>query len=119
MNMYNYFSLHDLILISGVSFSTKATAPNWNALTYTVEGTLQLPYAEITEPFSAYYDAKNNKSRIDYYGGMKIDSLNIFIFLLIYVDNGRRNCPCKVTSLVPFCLEIFNICNMIGIFLDL
>lgn len=61
-----------IVLCFGVSFSTKATAPNWNALTYTVEGTLQLPYAEITEPFSAYYDAKNNKSRIDYYGGMVI-----------------------------------------------
>ncbi len=32
-------------------------------------GTLQLPYAEIKEPFCAYYDKKSNKSRIDYYPG--------------------------------------------------
>lgn len=29
-----------------------------------------LPYAEIKEPFNAYFDLENNRSRIDYYGGV-------------------------------------------------
>lgn len=35
---------------------------------YVVKGLLLLPYAEINEPFTAYYDRNNRKSRIDYYG---------------------------------------------------
>lgn len=32
-------------------------------------GLLSLPYAEIKEPFEAWYDLKGNRSRIDYYHG--------------------------------------------------
>ncbi|XP_018044041.1 PREDICTED: digestive cysteine proteinase 3 [Atta colombica] len=38
--------------------------------TYTVKGTLYIPYAEIREPFYAWYDGNSGSSRIDYYGGM-------------------------------------------------
>lgn len=38
---------------------------------YSVSGILSLPYAEVNEPFDAWYDASNKKSRIDYYGGKK------------------------------------------------
>lgn len=41
--------------------------PKWDP-TYTVKGVLNIPYAEITEPFEAWYDANTNRSRIDYYG---------------------------------------------------
>ncbi|KAK6635157.1 hypothetical protein RUM44_000406 [Polyplax serrata] len=37
---------------------------------YTTKGTLHIPYAEIHEPFYAWYDFNTNSSRIDYYGGM-------------------------------------------------
>ncbi|GLH05995.1 Cathepsin L [Gryllus bimaculatus] len=37
---------------------------------YTVKGTLYIPYAEIREPFYAWYDLQAGSSRIDYYGGM-------------------------------------------------
>ncbi|XP_078043579.1 C1 family peptidase 26-29-p isoform X3 [Augochlora pura] len=37
---------------------------------YTVKGTLYIPYAEIREPFYAWYDGSSGSSRIDYYGGM-------------------------------------------------
>ncbi|XP_063237823.1 digestive cysteine proteinase 1 [Bacillus rossius redtenbacheri] len=37
---------------------------------YTVKGTLFIPYAEIREPFFAYYDLDRGASRIDYYGDM-------------------------------------------------
>jgi len=35
---------------------------------YQVSGTIQLPYAEINEPFVAYFDETKNKSRMDSYG---------------------------------------------------
>lgn len=43
--------------------------PRWDA-TYTTKGVLYIPYAEIAEPFYAWYDAPSGRSRIDYYGGM-------------------------------------------------
>lgn len=37
---------------------------------YTVKGQIVMPYAEITEPFTAYVDMTGKgRSRIDYYGG--------------------------------------------------
>lgn len=45
------------------------TPPNFSD-SYTVKGTLYIPYAEIREPFFAYYDLTIGSSRIDYYGGM-------------------------------------------------
>uniref|UniRef100_T1HS87 Uncharacterized protein n=2 Tax=Rhodnius prolixus TaxID=13249 RepID=T1HS87_RHOPR len=35
---------------------------------YSVRGVLTIPYAELTEPFFAWYDSHNGRSRIDYYG---------------------------------------------------
>jgi len=37
---------------------------------YYVKGTLYLPYGEIEEPFDAWYDGDNHRSRIDLYNGM-------------------------------------------------
>ena len=42
--------------------------PTWSNV-YTVSGVLRLPYAEIVEPFQAWFDGENGRSRIDYYGG--------------------------------------------------
>ena len=42
--------------------------PTWG-FRYMVTGTLRLPYTEIEEPFTGWYDAYKNRSRIDYYGG--------------------------------------------------
>lgn len=36
---------------------------------YTVKGTLYIPYAEIREPFYGWFDLSRGSSRIDYYGG--------------------------------------------------
>ncbi|KAI2805444.1 hypothetical protein BLOT_004441 [Blomia tropicalis] len=38
---------------------------------YIATGRILLPYAEINEPFKAYYDKKSNKSRVDYYGDLE------------------------------------------------
>ncbi|XP_057341416.1 digestive cysteine proteinase 1 [Microplitis mediator] len=46
-----------------------ATAVEFNDQ-YVTRGTLYIPYAEIKEPFYAWYDGKLGSSRIDYYGGM-------------------------------------------------
>ncbi|GAB0089449.1 digestive cysteine proteinase 1 [Sergentomyia squamirostris] len=43
--------------------------PKWEKV-HTVKGTLFIPYAEISEPFYAWYDETSGRSRIDYYGGM-------------------------------------------------
>jgi hypothetical protein len=37
---------------------------------FSVSGIITLPYAEINEPFQAWYDESQFASRIDYYGGM-------------------------------------------------
>lgn len=34
-------------------------------------GVIKLPYAEIEEPFEAWYNLTGNKSRIQYYGGKR------------------------------------------------
>ncbi|EDO41322.1 predicted protein [Nematostella vectensis] len=45
------------------------TPPTWPQ-EYTLTGVLRLPYAEIEEPFQAWFDGGRKRSRIDYYGGM-------------------------------------------------
>lgn len=35
-----------------------------------VKAVLYIPYAEIAEPFEAWFDKNTNRSRIDYYNGM-------------------------------------------------
>jgi len=49
--------------------SSPPEKPKWPERVY-AEGYLSLPYAELSEPFTSWYDAKTKRSRIDYYGGM-------------------------------------------------
>uniref|UniRef100_A0A1B6MLR0 Peptidase C1A papain C-terminal domain-containing protein n=1 Tax=Graphocephala atropunctata TaxID=36148 RepID=A0A1B6MLR0_9HEMI len=42
--------------------------PKWPSA-YTARGVLQIPYAEISEPFEAWYDSSQGSSRVDYYNG--------------------------------------------------
>lgn len=59
-----------LTLLVGLILSGDATnPPKWDP-NYIVKGTLYIPYAEIAEPFYAWYDKNTRRSRIDYYGGM-------------------------------------------------
>lgn len=59
------------------------TAPTFSK-TYTVKGTLYIPYAEIREPFYAWYDGNSGSSRIDYYGGKDNKNL-LFIHYLFLI----------------------------------
>jgi len=45
-----------------------AGIPKWSS-SYSVEGDIFIPFAEVHEPFSAWYDSDSNNSRIDYYHG--------------------------------------------------
>lgn len=58
-----------VFLLCGVAIAANTKAPTFSSA-YTAKGTLYIPYAEIREPFYAWYDAKTGSSRIDYYGGM-------------------------------------------------
>lgn len=57
--------------------------------TYTVKGTLYIPYAEIREPFYAWYNGNSGSSRIDYYGGI---SKIIIILYLLFIFNLNIDC---------------------------
>nr|CAD7443466.1 unnamed protein product [Timema bartmani] len=61
--------MFDDYMWQGLVHSASVTVPNFSD-TYTVKGTLYIPYAEVKEPFYAYYDLDSGNSRIDYYGGM-------------------------------------------------
>ena len=60
-----------LVPLVSVAFgaSYRDQAPIWPS-SYMVRGTLSIPFAEIEEPFSAWVDIDQSKSRIDYYNGM-------------------------------------------------
>ncbi|KAL4154437.1 hypothetical protein QTP88_000303 [Uroleucon formosanum] len=48
---------------------TQPSVPKWSS-SYSVEGDIFIPFAEVHEPFSAWYDSDSSNSRIDYYHGM-------------------------------------------------
>lgn len=56
-------------LFCGVSYAANVRAPTFSNA-YAAKGTLYIPYAEIQEPFYAWFDGNTGSSRIDYYGGM-------------------------------------------------
>ncbi len=52
-----------------LSINANPLLPNGFPLKYHVSGVIQLPYAEISEPFESWIDVELGFSRIDYYGG--------------------------------------------------
>lgn len=63
--------MRKLLLVVGCCFAAALATnpPKWPHV-YSVSGILNIPYAEISEPFYAWFDRDNGRSRIDYYGGM-------------------------------------------------
>ena len=57
------------VLAVVVSVQANPLAPNDLPTRYHVSGVIQLPYAEINEPFESWVDVEAGFSRIDYYGG--------------------------------------------------
>lgn len=95
-------------------------APNFNLQSYTVEGVILLPYAELKEPINAYFDLETNRSRVDYYGGLtqtlqlpNLDNSGANINLMWWVNpsgatervcfrvNGTSDAPVTPTSVLP------------------
>ena len=60
----DYLVLLVIASIDGKSFPESGLPPR-----YHVSGVIQLPYAEISEPFESWIDVTLGFSRIDYYGG--------------------------------------------------
>jgi hypothetical protein len=69
-----YLSIVVLLCLSSVYSAnlptSKGPKPFSNLKRYTVSGILSLPYAEINEPFEAWFDINQYASRIDFYNGM-------------------------------------------------
>ena len=59
--------LFDYFLV--LSINTKTVFSTALPARYHVSGVIQLPYAEISEPFESWVDVDLGFSRIDYYGG--------------------------------------------------
>lgn len=70
-----------------------ASIPKWSS-SHSVEGDIFIPFAEVHEPFSAWYDSDSGNSRIDYYQGkfliiilinediLKFDKLKFIHFII-------------------------------------
>lgn len=66
---------------------------------YITTGRVLLPYAEIDEPFTAYYSAPANKSRVDYYGDLmqtvqRADLGQFYKLAYMVNSNGDPNRVC-------------------------
>jgi len=85
-----------------------------------VDGVLRLPYAELAEPFTAWYDGKTGKSRVDMYGGMTktvqrqdqgafgshylvapMSNEDVMNKQTCFIVKGSEDSPVKIQSLLP------------------
>lgn len=70
---YIYFFLFSNSLFSKhvnsfLFYLVDSSIPKWSS-SYSVEGDIFIPFAEVHEPFNAWYDSESSNSRIDYYNG--------------------------------------------------
>ncbi len=59
-----------LVCLSGIQTIALKGKPFSDLTRYSVSGIISLPYAEINEPFDAWFDINQSASRIDFYNGM-------------------------------------------------
>nr|ALC78846.1 peptidase C1A cysteine proteinase-1 [Dermanyssus gallinae] len=101
-------ALAAVTVVSGVS--VPRGAPEFPP-SYTASGYILLPYCELREPFTAYYDGESDRSRIDYYDGeMKTFVGKSGTFKVVWSPNEKThipelNCyeagPAKSQSILP------------------
>jgi hypothetical protein len=72
-----------------VSINANPISSNSLPLRYRVSGVIQLPYAEIREPFESWIDVEAGFSRIDYYGG------SFFFCFIFFLINQNLNYRCS------------------------
>ena len=56
--------------VVGVVMAVRSDTPPTLPTDYFITGVLKLPYAEIKEPFTVFFNGKKNRSRIDYYDSL-------------------------------------------------
>lgn len=60
-----------ILLFIGFALQTTSGSLLWKPdVVYHAKGYINLPYADIVEPFEAWYDGKNMRSRQSYYDGL-------------------------------------------------
>ncbi|XP_059155054.1 digestive cysteine proteinase 1-like [Physella acuta] len=90
--------------------------------TYRVEGVMRFPYPEITEPFVAFFDAPNSRSRVDYYNGTQrtiqfseapgllygtsflivpVTNLKVYNQISCLQNNGTQAIPIYLNNVLP------------------
>ena len=83
-----FYAIALCLLTHSFGKSLELSPPKWSNV-YTVSGVLKLPYAEIVEPFQAWFDGQNGRSRIDYYAG-KVISLTLPLALLDVLERQTK-----------------------------
>jgi len=73
-----------LLIFLFIPLNILAGVPKWSS-SYSVEGDIFIPFAEVHEPFFAWYDSESNNSRIDYYNGKFLIFFNKMNLSLIYI----------------------------------
>ena len=92
MKFLNILLLICAVNAKSVPLKLKGT-PFSNLKHYSISGILSLPYAEINEPFRAWYDADQYASRIDYYDGM------VNTIQLAAKSSSEHGCSIKVAPM--------------------
>ena len=71
--LFVFFASNIVLSAEYIRFHPKQrpSLPKW-PVKYYAEGTLSLPYAELNEPFTIWYDGTSKRSRIDMYGGKSL-----------------------------------------------
>ncbi|XP_050430980.1 digestive cysteine proteinase 1 [Adelges cooleyi] len=64
-----FFISFSTIIALAVVVVSGAEPPAWNPY-YSLQAQISIPYADVQEPFKAWYDSESGNSRIDYYDGM-------------------------------------------------
>lgn len=82
------------LLAVGVFAAKKAVTPPTWPQQYYLYGSFNIPYFNLSQPTAMYYDAVNNRERVEYYNGM---DTYIYRFDL----NTSVICSCQVSS--QFC----------------
>lgn len=59
-------------IVALAACAARAAEPPTTATQYSVSGAIHLPYANLTEPFTVYFDAPGQRERVEYYGGVNV-----------------------------------------------
>ena len=101
--------LRILYLVLSISFSIDGKPFQLGGLPsrYHVSGVIQLPYAEISEPFESWIDVESGFSRIDYYGGLDSFFFSSDFICILQVRRRLFNEKAKMVEIMERILKSF------------